>query len=338
MHRSKSRQPNFSVPVRSGSAHYWRRIFFALAAVLLVVGLVRLTSGHVSAASGLKLVSGISGDCLDDHTGKLTSGNPVDAWSCNGSSAQSWGITYDSIEHADRFCLSVAGNSQASGAAIVLNPCANQPGQIWLRDKGGYINPNSGLCLSNSKRLTLASCDQLASASEVWSPENYDGRSVGLPSCQGGERQKIACEAATEWAHWQASDNHEALLNTYTDGSPYEEWCSDFVSYVYREAGYPLAGAYDGWDENDANNLQNYPEFTEYQASSGYIPKPGDIAWFNYDGGHVEIVVSGGSHPTFVYGNSGEIDPTTGNGDMRTNTLTSDGAEGQLVYYLSPGS
>lgn len=337
MHNSSPRQPIFRAAKPASAKHHLRRFGIFLAAVLLLIGLVRLTGSSASAASGLKIVSGVSGDCLDDHTDKLASGNPVDAWECNDSSAQRWSVTYDQIEHAGKYCLSVVGNSKNVGSNIVLDPCASAPGQIWLRDKSGYINPNSGLCLINSSQLTLASCDRLASASEIWTPENYDDKKVGLPSCDGNsEGQKIACEAASEWARWQNSSDHEALLNTYTDGSPYEEWCADFVSYVYRQAGYPLAGAYDGWDENDANNLQNYPEFTLHQASSGYTPKAGDIAWFNYDGGHVEVVVSGGARPTFIYGNSGETDPTTGNGDMRTNTLTSDGSEGQLVYYLSP--
>ncbi len=340
MYNSPYRQPAFRAEKPAKRKHNLRHITFGLISILLAVGLIKLSGGNASAASGLKLRSGIGGYCLDDYTGKLASGNPVDAWGCNGSSAQSWSVTYDTIEHAGKYCLSVVGNSKNAGAKIVLNACDSAPGQIWLRYKSGYINPNSGLCLSTSSsgpssQLSLNSCNQLGDANETWTPENYNGKVIGLPSCDGTEGQKVACEASTEWAHWQNSNDHLALLNTYTDNAPYEEWCADFVSYVYKQAGYPLTGAYDGWDENDANNLQNYPEFTEHQASSGYVPKAGDIAWFNYDGGHVEIVVAGGKQPTFVYGNSGEIDPTTGNGDMRANTLTSDGSEGQLVYYLS---
>jgi len=66
------------------------------------------------------------------------------------------------------------------------------------------------------------------------------------------------------------------------------------------------------------------------------VPLAGDVAYFNYGGGHVEIVVSGGQTPTFVYGDSGVTDPTTGNGQMTTNTITQKANEGQLIYYLSP--
>jgi hypothetical protein len=146
----------------------------------------------------------------------------------------------------------------------------------------------------------------------------------------------VACYAERQWAAWQAgSSNHQALLTDYTDGNSYEEWCADFVSYVYREAGYPFTnGERDGWDEYDADNIQ-YMGLTMH-AASNYTPQPGDIAYFDYPGGHVEIVVAGGPHPTFIYGDSNTIDPTINNGDMNEDSLTSDGAAGQVMYYLSP--
>jgi cell wall-associated NlpC family hydrolase len=146
----------------------------------------------------------------------------------------------------------------------------------------------------------------------------------------------VACYAEKEWTTWQSGGiSHDTLLNSYTNGSPDEEWCADFVSYVYKEAGYPFTqGSSNGWDENNANYIQ-YMGFAMHSASSGYVPKPGDIAFFNYNAGHVEIVVSGGSHPTFIYGDSATIDPTTGNGQMKANTILSD-SDGQIVYYLSP--
>jgi cell wall-associated NlpC family hydrolase len=145
----------------------------------------------------------------------------------------------------------------------------------------------------------------------------------------------IACSAIKEWGLWVASNtNHEALLTNYTDGTPSEPWCADFVSYVYKEAGFPFTGgSADGWDQNDANAVQ-YMGFTMHPADGSYQPKPGDVAFFSYPGGHVEIVVSGGSKPTFVYGDSAQIDPTTNNGQMKANTITSD-SSGQLEYYLS---
>ena len=176
----------------------------------------------------------------------------------------------------------------------------------------------------------VASCSYLSQPYEVWTSDIS-------PSCNNlSQGDKVACTAVQEWTRWQSgTPSHETLLNTYTDGAPYEEWCADFVSYIYKEAGYPFTGGEtNGWDENIASNIQ-YQGFTLHQ-SPGYTPQPGDVAYFDYSGGHVEIVVSGGSKPTFVYGNSATIDPTTGNGEMEANTITSKGSEGQVVYYLSP--
>lgn len=311
--------------------------FMAAVLVLAVIACFRLVASHASAASPI-ITSGIHGYCLDDYKNKLTPDNMVTAWQCNGSAAQAWTVTYDTITHNPDACLSVKNNTTAVASTIVAAPCTSSSSQIWLRDKAGYYNPNSGLCLAAPNRagrgqLVLAVCQNLAQAGETWTPSK---QGAGDFCNKMGEGEAVSCYATQEWTRWQSgAPSHSTLLNDYTDGAAYEAWCADFVSYVYKEAGHPLTGAYDGWDENDANNLQNYG-FTEHLASSGYLPKPGDIAYFNYNGGHVEIVISGGAKPTFIYGNSATIDPTTGNGQMMANTKINDGNEGQLVYYLSP--
>jgi hypothetical protein len=48
------------------------------------------------------------------------------------------------------------------------------------------------------------------------------------------------------------------------------------------------------------------------------------------------VVVKGGVDPTFIYGDSGTVDPATNDGDMNEDMLTSDGSTGQVTYYLSP--
>lgn len=318
-----------------------RRILISVVALVgLTVG-VHLVTGH-AAASVPAIRSAEAGLCLDVRHNAVTPGTPVDAWTCNNSAAQAWVVHNDTIEHGKDLCLSVQGDRQSTGSAIVVNTCQATPGQIWLRDHNGFENPNSGSCLSiapkrHAASLILASCDAVEQPSETWLLSALTGSSTVNAACQsetGGQR--IACFAEQEWSMWQdESDNHEVLLTQYTDGAPYEEWCADFVSYVYKEAGYPFTlGGANSWDESDANNIQNMG-FTRHDPLS-YTPQPGDVAYFDYDGGHVEIVVSGGKTPTFVYGNSGTTDPTTGNGQMAANTITHDGESGGLVYYLSP--
>lgn len=309
---------------------------FALLIVAIFIG-THVKSGNADTAASV-IHAGIAGYCLDVHKNGVQAGTVVDSYKCNGTSAQAWTVTYDKIQHDNSLCLSVKDNRTAMGSPVILNPCSQEPGQIWLRDQNGFFNPNSGMCLSlptgkKAGPVIIADCALPSQATEKWTPPSGQTNSL----CQQGSRgDKIACNAAKEWNTWQSEpNNHTALLSTYTDGAPYEEWCADFISYVYREAGSPFTkGEANGWDENNANNVKNMG-FTMHDPAS-YTPKPGDVAYFSYSGGHVEIVASGGPHPTFVYGNSGTVDPTTGNGQMEANTKLSDGLYGNLVYYLSP--
>lgn len=305
----------------------------------IVFAILRFAEGHVAAASTL-VRSKLGAYCLDDYKNGSASGNKVMLWACNDSKAQNWAVTENKIMHYAA-CLSVQNNSKAVGAKVVSSICNDGRGQVWLKDNDGYFNPNSGLCLTAlgpSKQLQVRQCGTPLPPSQSWTTASLNGgrASKDLPSCSGAEGQRVACYADKEWSAWQSNAvNHNDLLSAYTDGAPYESWCADFVSYVYKEAGYPFTQAYGGWDESNANNIQNYG-FTLHWASSGYVPEPGDIAYFDYDGGHVEIVISGGKTPTFIYGNSATIDPATGNGEMKANTITNDGSRGKLTYYLSP--
>lgn len=323
---------------KSGSAHY-----VLMVAIALVVGFVWFfTFMSLRAHAAIPEVkSGLSGLCLDDYRAQITKNATVDAWGCNDTDAQAWEVTDTTIEHEGSYCLDVQNDGTTAGNHIVLNTCDDAPGQVWLRDNNGYKNPNSGLCLDvpngqSGAQLTIASCSHLSRLSEQWTPLTTKGSSYDESCVGGSEGQRVACYAVKEWTSWQSgSSSHATLLNNYSDGNGYEEWCADFVSYVYQEAGYPFSqGERNGWDEYNANNIQ-YMGFT-YHNAAGYTPQPGDIAYFDYSGGHVEIVISGGPTPTFVYGDSATIDPATGNGDMEANTIVSDGSMGQVLYYLSP--
>jgi len=316
-----------------------------LVVVLIIIGLVFIHFGikhaatvagnftNISTTTSNSIRSGFSGACLDVYHSKTINGTPIDAANCNSTGAQDWTTTATTIRQANTDSCVNAN----SGGAIVLSTCASVPGQVWLRDQEGYYNPNTGECLNESNvgvQLRLGSCANMSSDGVLWTPNS----AAQVPACGGSRGTAIACEAVKQWTAWVANGpNHEALLTTYTDGTPYEEWCADFVSYVYQQAGYAFTnGSADGWDENNANDVQ-YMGFTMHQAGNGYVPKTGDVAFFDYPGGHVEIVVSGGPNPTFVYGDSAQIDPTTGNGQMKANTILSE-SDGQVEYYLTPNS
>ncbi len=290
-----------------------------------------LGTSHANSV-GSPIKSGWSGYCLDDYKSKVISGNQVDLWPCNNTAAQDWQVSLTQIKH-EGLCLTAD-----SSLKITINSCNQAASQVWLRDATSFINPNLRQCLtaghnSEDQQLTLTACNNLTTDAKSWSPNiNY----ANYP-CTGNQGAMVACYAIKEWVKWtNEPNNHEALLNEYTGGTAYEEWCADFVSYIYKEAGYPFTNGNYGWDENNANNIVN--QGFNVDQSSNYIPQPGDVGYFNYNGGHVEIVVVGGKTPTFIYGDSATIDPTTGNGQMEANTITSDGQIGQLIYYMSPSS
>jgi hypothetical protein len=308
--------------------HKLRLSVIFMVAFILGISLLRGGSHASSFISENAIRSNLGTYCLEADD------NNVNLVDCSKNAGQNWAVTFDNIVSADKTCLSVGQNNSVS-----LASCNSSANQVWLRNKQGFINPNLHDCLSvsgssSSYKLGVSSCNDLSSANEMWQLNSTNLN----PSCIGDQAQLVACYAVKEYARWQSGDEkHETLLNFYTDGASYEEWCADFVSYVYKEAGYPFTnGNADGWDENIADNIQNMG-FTLH-TSPNYVPQAGDVAYFDYAGGHVEIVVSGGKTPTFVYGNSATVDPTTGNGQMETNAKTSDGNLGQVTYYMSPNS
>jgi len=316
-------------------------VFFVFLAAIFYV--FEYVAGHSGSAIP-EIKSGITNYCLDVHRDSTANQAEVDSWRCNGTAAQNWAFSSDLIKHGNDTCLGIQHGRTTAGDKIVASHCDGSLGQVWTSAIGGYENPNSALCLAVpggvvKAQLTASSCDDLTKANELWSPatRSKNNSTAATLSCNSGTQgQAVACYAAKQWVLWQSGDiSHKTLLNNYSIGNGYEEWCADFISYIYKQAGYPFTqGERNGWDEYLANNIQNMG--FKYHPAAGYVPQPGDIAYFDYPGGHVEIVAVGGSKPIFIYGDSGATDPTTGNGDMAENSITSDGSLGQLVYYLSP--
>ena len=319
-----------------------RRFLFYGFSILAIFFAFKIALFNISSAIP-EIKSGIDGYCLDAHGDSSAINAPIDSWQCNGTDAQNWVAINNSLIHDKKSCLSVFNNGSSVGDKIVSAPCSNKSGQIWIDAVDGYENPSSADCLQvpanqTSVQLILGRCTDLTEPNEAWMPATYNKHtgSGATLRCKGSEGQKVACVAAQQWIIWQSgSVSHNNLLNAYSDGNGYEEWCADFVSYVYKQAGYPfLYGERDNWDEYYAPNIQNQGFI--YHSAANYTPKTGDIAYFDYSGGHVEIVAVGGSKPIFIYGDSGTTDKTTGNGDMAENDITNEGNLGQIIYYLSP--
>ncbi len=103
-------------------------------------------------------------------------------------------------------------------------------------------------------------------------------------------------------------------LGRYLD--PGEAWCSEFVSWAYKVAGYPLTGGRQGgWMVESSTSLrkwfQNNSEYVSRGSGSWstFTPRPGDYIKYNNSGsGHSGIVryVSGDDLYT-VEGNVGNL-------------------------------
>ncbi len=337
------RPNNSKPPLKSQGGFIRLAMLMAMSAVLVWSSFNVFGLANVSADAAQPEIRSAAGDyCIDDFHGSKKPASIVDAWNCNGTASQKFYLSGKQIKLDSKYCLDIYH------AKVVLNLCSSSKTQDWQADGVGLMNNFNNQCLSLPKvktgiELTTSSCDNLSSVNESWTPSVWRGKpmmALSSPACnQKKVGQRVACYAERQWLAWETEPQlRPYLLNDYTDGNAYEEWCADFVSYVYREAGQPFSGGErgtNGWDEYDANNIQ-YMGFSYHQAGSGYVPMPGDVAFFDYPGGHVEIVVSGGAHPTFIYGDSGTIDPVTRNGNMAKNQIVSDGTTGQVVYYLSP--
>lgn len=84
---------------------------------------------------------------------------------------------------------------------------------------------------------------------------------------------------------------YDRTVLTYTQGMR-EEWCADFVSYVYLQAGQPLKSPINGtWRIPAVKTLRQYFESQgRFRAAGSYVPKPGDVAL--YGTRHTNLVVA----------------------------------------------
>jgi hypothetical protein len=128
-------------------------------------------------------------------------------------------------------------------------------------------------------------------------------------------RQKVTCLAEAEYELWRSgkmgpSPNPPYPFLKYTEGAD-EEWCADFVSWLYNQAGYPLRTG-DKWRVNNVGqvgDIGKQGQLFTYHSESSYIPKPGDMVIYN-GGEHINMVVAVNTNNhtvTTIGGNQGNI-------------------------------
>ncbi len=123
-------------------------------------------------------------------------------------------------------------------------------------------------------------------------------------------RQDVVCRAQAELKVWQAPGVKPAeLCNKYGAGVPCEQWCADFVSWIFDQAKYPLQPDPD-WRVASVQGVWNISKLGtrfHFHPAAGYSPKPGDIV-IHKEGGtsHTNIVVAvSGTTITMIGGDQG---------------------------------
>lgn len=162
---------------------------------------------------------------------------------------------------------------------------------------------------------------------------------TNLPAGLSPVRQSIVCIAEQELQKWTNGQLQSGSgYKTYSEGRD-ENWCADFVSWVYNQANHPLGpggSPTSNWNVSYVPNLLVPPQDgTKFQVHpvSGYTPQPGDLAI--HGDHHVNIVASvSGSQIYVIGGNQGANDQNQSKVTKYGPIDFSDG--GEITNYVSP--
>ena len=96
-------------------------------------------------------ITGYEGLCLDDRSASTADFNPIQVYTCNGTSAQDWTVNSNGTLTVLGNCLDVAGAGTANGTLVDLYPCNGTGAQSWVHESNGeLVNTNSGKCLDDT--------------------------------------------------------------------------------------------------------------------------------------------------------------------------------------------
>ena len=105
--------------------------------------------GGGSAAAGP--ITGYEGLCLDDRAASTALFNPIQVYTCNGTSAQQWTVESNNTLEVLGMCLDVDAAGTANGTTVDLYTCNGTGAQTWVpQSDGALLNPESGKCLDDT--------------------------------------------------------------------------------------------------------------------------------------------------------------------------------------------
>ena len=117
------------------------------------------------------------GSCVDVDGGSSADGTAIDLYGCTGGGNQQWtAATNGTLESLGK-CLDVTDAATAPGTPVQLYDCNGTGAQQWQADNGELLNPQSGLCLTDSAATSLLSVNTCADTRTQWFslPPGADG-------------------------------------------------------------------------------------------------------------------------------------------------------------------
>jgi len=143
-----------------------RRVVAVLAATALAAGPGIAAASQAAAASGTGSgtaavtpaatggtgpITGYEGLCLDDRSASTADFNPIQVYTCNGTTAQQWTVESNGSLEVLGMCLDVDAAGTANGTLVDLYTCNGTAAQVWQpQSNGELLNPNSGKCLDDT--------------------------------------------------------------------------------------------------------------------------------------------------------------------------------------------
>ncbi|MFI9379815.1 ricin-type beta-trefoil lectin domain protein [Kutzneria sp. NPDC052558] len=133
------------------------------------------TGGGTTPPPGGGAVTGYQGLCLDDRSASTANGNPIQIYTCNGTTAQQWTfVQAGTTLHVLGKCLDIASGGTANGTLVQLYDCNNTGAQVWVPQSNGTLyNPQSNKCLDDPGYSTTPGTqvqiwDCAGTANQVW--------------------------------------------------------------------------------------------------------------------------------------------------------------------------
>jgi hypothetical protein len=213
-----------------------------------------------------------------------------------------------------------------------------------LKDFGGTAGGSGGGAVVGIDAPSGCTSTGAVNCSNPDTSSNADTSTGALSSI----RQNVVCLTQAEYKLWESGKMKPGTTDFYKYSQKRDEdWCADFASWIYNQAGYPI----DNTKEGNVPAVMSIKQIGEkndkfvYHSANGYTPIPGDLAIHIYygkndqiTGHHVNIVMSvnKNKHSMIVIGGN-QAGTSTANTSSKVseNVYSSFTSEG-VVGFVSP--